>query len=161
MIKKNMHKKNNKKIKIDKFKTYLKMIKNSVGSRVFRNLYIIEEEKSKDILKDGKLSCAVFVSGILFLNNLIDKPHATVTGVIKTLQKIGWTKTEARKIPHGAIIVWGKNSVSKSNHRHIGFYIGAKKAVSNNSLNGFPVMHNLEKDERKIESIWIKKDFFK
>ena len=49
------------------FDTYIVVIKNSVGSNIFRNSYAKVNGKKKDILKNGKVSCAFFVSSILAL----------------------------------------------------------------------------------------------
>lgn len=137
------------------------MILNSVGTKIFRNLYSFKENNSEtqDILENGNLSCAVFVSSILFLNGLVNSQHAVVDSVIEDLKKKGWKKIQEEEIEKGSIIVWGKGIFSTgSEHKHIGFYIGNKKAISNNTNKGFPIIHNWKKNNKGIESIWIKKD---
>ncbi len=150
------------------FDTYIAVIKNSVGSKIFRNSYAKINGKKKDILKNGKVSCAFFVSSILALFPLFKlikyPPHATVDGTIKDLKESGWQKIAKPKI--GSIIVWEKIDFgNKDFHKHIGFYIGNNKAISTNSFKkGQPAVHHWtygiksNKPGRKIEAIfWHKK----
>jgi hypothetical protein len=44
----------------DKRKTLLRLIENSIGTKIFRNAYFFVDGKSKDILKNGELSCAFY-----------------------------------------------------------------------------------------------------
>lgn len=151
------------------FDTYIVVIKNSVGSKMFRNSYAKVNGKKKDILKNGKVSCAFFVSSVLALFPLFKlikyPPHSTVDGTVKDLEQSGWQKisTENEKKPKiGSIIVWEKNHNS---HKHIGFYIGNNKAISTNSIKkGRPAIHHWtygikrNKPGRKVEAIfWNKK----
>jgi len=53
-------------IKIILFDTYMSRIKNSVDSKIFQNLYAKYNNIKRDILDGGDLSCAMFVSSILF-----------------------------------------------------------------------------------------------
>jgi len=149
------------------FDTYMAMIKNSVGSRMFRNFYMESDGVKKDILKNGDLSCAFFVSNILYIFKLINSSHCTVDGTIRDLEKSSWRKIKKPKI--GSVLVWeekmqGKN---KESHRHIGFYIGANKdspyrpmAISNSSKKRTPVIHHWtfgaqkSKTYRKIERVY-------
>ena len=50
-----------------KYESYLKMIKNSVGMRMFRNLYMEIDGKKIDVTHNGILSCSYFVSNILLI----------------------------------------------------------------------------------------------
>lgn len=138
------------------FDSYIKMIKNSVGTRMFRNAYFVKDNKKIDVLKNGDLSCAVFVSSILKLFGLISVPHATVKGTIKDLEKNGWKKIKELKI--GAVLHWDLNPESKK-HEHLGFYIGNNKAVSNSSQKRMPIVHHCTyNNRRKIIGIyWNKK----
>lgn len=145
------------------------MIKNSVGTRMFRNAYFISNNKKIDVLKNGDLSCAVFVSSVLKLFGLISAPHATVKGTIKDLEKNGWKKISKLKI--GAVLHWdccpstdstgssqassGRAALENEGHEHLGFYIGNDKAISNSSKKGMPIVHHYTyNDKRKIIGIY-------
>lgn len=139
------------KTKIKLFDTYLTAIKNSVNSNIFRNLYVEIDGLEKDITENGNLSCALFVSSLLLIFKLIKDPHATVDGTVRDLKESGWTEITEPKI--GCVLVWGKVDFGENNfHKHIGFYVGEKIAISNNSEKGFPTEHNFEfYGQRKIE----------
>ncbi len=156
------------------FDTYIAVIKNSVGSKIFRNFYAEVDGKKIDITKNGNLSCAWFVSSLLYLFKLTKDVHATVDGMIRDLQQSGWKKISPKgeyasgeKRPKiGSILVWEKIDFgNKDFHKHIGFYIGNNKAISTNSFKkGRPVIHHWtygikrNKSVRKIEAIfWNKK----
>jgi hypothetical protein len=142
------------------FETYIAMIKNSVGSKIFRNAFFIINGKKMDVLRDGDLSCAVYVSSILRLVDLIPEAHATVKGTVKAMERAGWRPIKKPKI--GSIIVWGPKTFKKINeaHSHIGFYIGNEKAISNSSKKRSPSIHHWTygakqgKPIRKIETIY-------
>lgn len=138
--------------------TYLAVIKNSVGTKMFKNLFAKVNSKKKDIVENGNLSCAFYASSILYLFKLIKDIHATVNGTIKDLEESGWTKIKTPK--NGCVLVWAEKDFGNGGlHKHIGFYIGNSNAVSNNSKTGFPTCHNWkEYDNRKVEKIfWHKK----
>ncbi len=146
------------------FDTYIAVIKNSAGSKMFRNLYAKVDGKKTDIMKNGDVSCAFFVSSILVLFKLIKEIHSTVDGTMRDLGQSGWQKITKPKI--GNVIVWEKIDFGNKNfHKHIGFYIGNNKAISTSSSKyGQPVIHHWtygikrNKPVRKIESIfWNKK----
>lgn len=137
-------------LKIDLKKSYLVLIKNSIGTKIFKNRYFMINGKSKDILENGFLSCAFYVSSILYLNGLISTIHCTVDGTVKDMQKSGWQKIKKPVI--GSVLVWEKG---KDGHNHIGFYIGKNLAVSNSSTKKVPTKHNLHYHGRKIIGIYF------
>jgi|SRR3989344_5994253 len=146
------------------FDTYIAVVKNSVGSKMFRNFYAKVSGKKADIMKDGDVSCAWFASSLLYLFKLIKEPHATVDGTMRDLGQSGWKKIMKPKI--GSIIVWKKIDFGKNDfHKHIGFYIGNNKAISTSSFKkGQPTIHHWtygiknNKPGRNIETIyWNKK----
>mgnify|MGYP001587548113 FL=1 len=138
--------------------SYLKTIENSISSKLFRNLYFKVENKKTDILKNGVLSCAVFVSWILKNFDLIKEGHAMVDGTVKDLKKSGWRKIKKPKI--GAVLVWEKLNFNDGPHRHIGFYIKNNVAISNSLKTKMPAEHHWTfgvkngKPVRKVEEIW-------
>ena len=92
------------------FETYLATIKNSIGSKMFRQIYAKVNGKKKDITKNGELSCAYYTSSLLSIFKLIKDVHATVSGTIKDLEEFGWVEVNKPKI--GAILVWEKKGLS-------------------------------------------------
>ncbi len=135
--------------------TYLSVIKNSVGSKTYRSAYAKVNGRKKDILENGNLSCAYFVSSILTVFKLINTPHTTVKSTIKDMQKNGWH--EIKRPRNDCVLVWGEKYFKESGetHSHIGFYIGKQKAISNNSKKSTPTIHSYKKhDGRTIEKIF-------
>jgi hypothetical protein len=143
-------------LKLLKKKTYLSMIENSAKGEnwTFRNLWAEINGKEVDILDNGQLSCAVFVSSILYLNKLIGDIHANVGSIEKSMLKSGWR--EIKELRPGAVLIWENKKFEDGIHGHIGFYIGGDVAISNSSFEkGFPVRHHhTYKDTRKIEKIY-------
>lgn len=126
----------------------LQVARNSVGSKVFRNLFIEENGVRRDALEDGVLSCAVFVSWLLLPLRLINAAHATVESTVKDLEEFGWQSVEVSALQPGDVLVWGASPES-DDHSHIGFYIGDGQAISNNSVDRTPSMHHFEYDGRR------------
>ena len=123
--------------------SYLKTIENSVGSNLFRNLYFRIGGKEIDVLDDGDLSCANYVTAILYLFDLIKQRHTTVTGTIEDVLKSGWY--EIKKPKKGAVILWGfkkKDDGTQGKHRHVGFFINSTTAISNDSLTRVVARHH-------------------
>jgi len=142
------------------YKNYLTVIKNSTESKMFRHIYVLDDDKEKDILKNGSLSCAYYVSCILKMFNLIDQeisPHAVVGGLIKNISDNGWKETDQLK--EGNLLVWDEKEYSSGEaHYHIGFYIGDDKAISNSGEDGHPIVHHYTyEDKRKIVKIFTHK----
>ena len=124
--------------------SYLAAIENSVDSNLFRKLYYrIDGDNVIDVLDDGDLSCAVFVSSILYLFKLIKERHTTVKSTVEDMGTMGWYKIKRPK--RGAIILWGykkKSDGTLGKHRHLGFYINPKVAISNSSPKRMVAKHH-------------------
>ncbi|MBI2065239.1 MAG: hypothetical protein HYT62_04260 [Candidatus Yanofskybacteria bacterium] len=141
-----------------KKKNYLAMIENAARGEnwMFRNLYFEIDGKGVDVLENGGLSCAMFVSAILYLNKMIGDLHTTVIGAEDDMIKSGWYAIE--DLRSGAVLVWEKRIGDKDGlpHNHNGFYIGDNIAISNDSKGtGFPHKHHYTyNDTRKIEKIY-------
>ena len=134
------------KVEIILFDSYLQAIKNSVGSNLFRNLYALLDGARMDICKNGGLSCPVFLSSVLYLYKLSSDIHATADGTIRDKENFGWHLIlEPRP---GAVLLWEAKDTEDpagdvySSHRHLGFYTGDFKAVSNNARAGHPLEHH-------------------
>lgn len=143
-------------IRILTYDSYLKMIRNSVGIKMFRNLYLEVDGEKIDATKNGILSCAYFVSNILLLWGLIKEGHANVPNTIKDMLKCGWKEVSKNKIKPGDVIVWEKKITPNGRpHLHNGFYIGNKKAVSNYYKTRTPVIHSWDYNgKRKIIAVY-------
>ena len=88
-------------------KNYLTKIENSAKGEnyLFRNFYVKKEGEIKDSLEDGKNSCAVMVSHILYsFNSLLDSMekkhwikfiHLTVASTEKDMIENGWDEIGA------------------------------------------------------------------
>jgi hypothetical protein len=123
-----------RKPKFELLPTYLKAVQNSVGSNLFRNQYYRIKGRVVDVLEDGDLSCATYVTTILYIFDLIQDRHTTVNGTVEDIQKSGWY--EIKKPKKGALILWGfkkKDDGTQGKHRHVGFYINPQTAISNSS----------------------------
>ncbi len=146
------------------YDTYIAVIKNSPGSNLFRNSYAKIGRNRKDILENGKRSCAFFASSILCIFNLIKEVHATVDGTLKDLRNSGWG--EIKRVKIGSILVWEAMDFGNGDaHKHIGFYVGKNKAISNFYKARQPIIHHWTfgakkgKPIRKIEAIFWNKKF--
>lgn len=144
--------------------TYLKMIENSVGSRIFNSIFALYNGEQTDILRDGEVSCAVFASSLLLLNSLTTNQRATVNSLEKDLlaspQFIKILDVDYRP-QSGDVVIWENLKFSNGTvHRHIGFILNSKEAVStdykNKCVARHPIFNNSENPEkiRKIESIF-------
>lgn len=138
-------------------KNYLTQIKNSAKgeNHLFRNFYVEKNGEITDSLEDGKNSCAVMVSYILYsFNSLLEFSgkkhwlkfiHMTVVSTEKDMLESGWL--EIKELKPGAVVIWEEKTGRWDGllHRHIGFYIGNDIAVSNDSKGtGFPFRHPIE-----------------
>lgn len=147
------------------FDTYLAMINNAVGSQMFKNGYAEFDGVKTDVLNDGELSCAMFVSSILAIFNLIDEPHATVKSTVKKMEEAGWQKVGELK--PGCVLVWeAVDFGSGVLHTHIGFYVGNDEAVSNDFRTKKIIKHHFkyvgdELGERAIMAIYTHPQFMK
>jgi hypothetical protein len=141
-------------IKPLQFETYLALIENSVGSYLFKNLFVEIDGVKKDATEDGWLSCAFFASSLLYISKYIDSPHGTVDGTVKDLIKNGWEETSMDSPEVGSVIVW-KNAQGDNSHKHIGFYVGNELAISNDSYKKYPIKYDWKfKGKRDIEKVY-------
>ncbi|HET8575434.1 MAG TPA: hypothetical protein VFM02_04700 [Candidatus Paceibacterota bacterium] len=113
--------------------TYLTMLQKSVGSKMFQTAYVTVRGKKRDVLKNGELSCAFFVSSVLRLFGLIKEVHVTVSGTVSDMEKSGWK--EIQKPRKGSVLIWEPVSEKGEFHGHIGFFLGKSMAVSNSTKN--------------------------
>lgn len=120
--------------KFETFPSYLATIQDSVGSSMFRKRYYRIDGKVIDVLDDGDLACAEYVTNILYLFDLIAERHTTVNETVRDIGESGWYEIAEPK--KGALLLWGfkkKDDGTQGKHRHVGFYIDPETAVSNDS----------------------------
>lgn len=143
--------------------TYLKMIENSVGSKIFNSRFIKENKKEFDELEDGNLSCAVFVTSIFKLNNMTDKILSDVIDVETFMeQSNNFEKINTSEIQNGDILIWEGVifKIDGEPHRHIGFAISNKEAISTSDDHRQVIKHpilyekGIEKKIRKVEKVF-------
>ena len=147
-------------------KNYLAQIENSIKgeNHLFRNFFVEKNGEIKDSLEDGKNSCAVMVSQILYsFNSLLESLgkkhwikfiHLTVASTEKDMIENGWYEINDLKL--GGVLIWEKKDGRDGEpHNHIGFFIGGEEAISNDSKgSGFPHKHHITyNNTRKIEKI--------
>jgi hypothetical protein len=133
--------------------SYLQVIKNSKGTKLFRNFFATVDGQKKDVLQGGDLSCAYFVSCVLKIFDLIGKVHLTVDGTEADMKRSGWHGK--RNVEQGCVLIWEAEKSGRETHRHIGFYIGNKKAISNSSEKSIPVEHSSTfGGKRSIQAIY-------
>jgi len=142
--------------------SYLSLIENSPGTRMFVHFYgLISSQKrksKKDLTQNGLLSCAYFVSSVLKIFNLIGEIHLTVKGTLKDMEKSGWFLIKRPR--KGSILLWEEKEFGKNDkHFHLGFYLGNNLAVSNSSQKKKIVFHHWTyQGRRKVIAVyWHKK----
>lgn len=161
-------------------KNYLTQIENSAKgeNHLFRNFYVEKDPEANegriwggaggkivDSLEDGRNSCAVMVSSILYLFNpllefigrkhWIKAIHLTVVSTEKDLVENEWR--EINDLRPGAILIWEKKDGRNGKpHNHIGFFWDGQEAISNDSRGtGFPHKHHYTYNgTRQIEKIY-------
>lgn len=121
--------------------TLLKLVNRSLGTAMFRTFYAEVGGDQQDVTKDGRLSCAFYVSSLLAVCGLLDRAHTTVNGTVRAMKENGWRQT--RKLTPGVVIVWDKPIDGSHDHRHIGFYVGPDRAISNSPIKRTPVRHHI------------------
>ncbi len=144
-------------LRILKKKTLLALAENAIkggDNYFFRNVYATDESGiERDILEDGQLSCAVFVSQILLPIELIKTSHATVAGMERDMLACGWQQIPTLR--PGAVIVWAKIQDESETHAHIGFCVSESEAISNSTSQRFPRRHSINYDgSRPVEKIY-------
>lgn len=114
------------------FMSYMAMIENSIGTQMFRSLYVrIDNGPATDVI-DGENACAYFVSSVLLIFGKIKTPHATVTSTIKDIEESGWVRVDEQNLKPGDVIIWDRRD-DENPSQHIGFYIGDSEAISTSS----------------------------
>lgn len=119
--------------------TLFSTMNRGIGSKMFRNCWCYNEKgELVDVCDNGNLSCAFYVSRILLWHGLVRIPCVRVEQLEKELLSCGWYEVGVRnpdEIARGSVIIWGPKQGSDGKmHRHAGFYLGDRCAVSHDSL---------------------------
>jgi hypothetical protein len=124
---------------------------------MFRNYVAKVDSVRRDITEDGDKSCAFFVSSVLSMFGLLRTSEVTVHRTLKAMQRAGWKEIRTPRV--GCVIVWKEvQNAQGTLRKHIGFYIGDDKAISNSSLRGVPVKHSYKsyKGRGILTMLWHK-----
>ncbi|HEY9663012.1 MAG TPA: hypothetical protein V6C65_31595 [Allocoleopsis sp.] len=120
-------------------KNLLNTIHGVVGSKLFQHLYLLDDSgQETDVYKGGQRSCAYVVSGVLVLNDLMERVRATVHSCLADMESMGWYKTD-KPVP-GSVIHW---PADESGHEHVGFYLDDQTAMSNSDTLCVPELHGI------------------
>lgn len=146
------------------FETYLAVIENSEGTKMFKNGRAEVDGQPTDVMKNGELSCAFFVSSVLAMFNVIGRMHATVSSTEKDMETSGWNKVDSPE--PGDVVVWEpKLFPSGEMHEHIGFVLDENTAISNDYTSGMPKPHQMTKTpdgtSRTVSAYWRGKHLFR
>jgi hypothetical protein len=143
-------------IEIQKKITFITAIENSVGTRIFNSLFVKHKDADEitDILHDGNFSCAFFVSGILSIFQLIQKPCSTVATLRETLEHhTDWKNINTDTIEAGDVVFWKKVTFEDgSQHAHVGFAIGTHEAISTSDIQKAVSRHQIMTEQ--IETVY-------
>jgi len=146
------------------FESYLEMIKNSVGSKMFQSVFVHDGDNVVDVTDKGDLACANYVSSVLSHFRLIACPfYTTVDKTLEDMILSGWVPCDAAVA--GAVVVWkGKACSDGLSHKHIGFCLDETQAVSNCPVEKAPLKHGIHslldgKRERAVEAFFVHLEF--
>lgn len=106
------------------FEAYINAIIDSLGSTAYRRYFVWRQGQCEDILEDGQLSCAYYLSNILAKFGLIRSGHCTVKSTIRDMViDSGWYPVNKPGV--GAALLWEPEFHPQSGRttEHIGFYI--------------------------------------
>lgn len=165
-------------LEFKKKETYFALIKNSIGSELFSDLFFMNNSGDEfegipphqvvNVSKGGQLSCPYYVSCILHLiGGVIDAPHATIGGTLRAMRARGWQELSAEEgLMPGDVVLWEKKEDDGSGHysdghEHIGFILEKNLATSSSSrqrkiISHDPEFKNMGPDikERKIIKVF-------
>ena len=143
------------------FKTYLQVVRNAVGTSMFRNFYVqTADGKEMDAMSDGSNSGAFFVSAILTLFHKLVGVHGTVSSTVKDLEKSDWEVVSKDDLQAGDVLVWEALKLEGTMYTHIGFYVGDDRAISASWTEKKVVEHSATFDgKRAIEQVFRHTDW--
>lgn len=148
-------------------RTLVYSTRQAIGSKMWAKSFTLDSDGNvHDVYEDGRLSCSIFISSILRMNNLWDdQTVANTRSLVEKLPKNGWSMIDEPRI--GAVIVYEDNKLNRAwSTKHIGIIVGEDEVVSNSSngshvIDSHPINYmKMDNGEwRKIEGYWWHKDF--
>lgn len=116
----------------------LATLHDSVGTHMFRRLYRDKDGTAEDVIHNGDLACAYFVSTVLMMYGLIsDGVHTTVRETLEDMHRCGWTRVTEPELL--AVVVWGEKVGDDGNrHFHIGICTDGEYAVEHSAVTKSP-----------------------
>lgn len=137
--------------------TYLALVEASVDSPLFRTFYAKVNGKRTNVVRDGKVSCAFHVTGILKLFNLVQEVQITNNRAVRDMLESGWRPVSRPRA--GCVVLWDEKDpdpermrkdkgVYQPKVKHCGFYLGKGVCVSNfGDRTGMPWRHAIDAHE--------------
>ncbi len=136
--------------------TYLKAVENSIGSTQYRSLMVRYKDSGevKDILEDGNLSCAYFVSSLLCLFGMIDRQRATVKSMLRFVtEDSAWSQVAFDDAAPGDVVFYTEREFADGSlHAHVGFVLSEHEAVSTSDTKRCVIKHSLT--YHPMASLW-------
>lgn len=137
------------------FPSYLDVIRNSPGTKMFRSLYIKGQDgQPEDVMEGGIFSCAFFVSAVLTLFGQNAGFHGTIQSTVRDLTEHGWNEVGPDDPRPGDVLLWEALEFAGQLHEHIGFYLGDGRAVSTSYKLKEVVEHALDAGSRKLTQVY-------
>src|SRR5688572_22370998 len=132
-------------LEILKKESYLRMIENSPGTRMFSSFFVRRKDTgaTDDVLQDGSYSCAAFTSSVLVLFDFLPRSIATVKSVRNKVTELGWKEITGTPEP-GDVVFWAEQKTEDGTmHGHVGFAVGNDEAVSTSAKERQVTRHHL------------------
>jgi len=123
------------------FNDYFNAIIDSLGSEDYRQYFVEIDGQKIDLLENGQLSCAHYVSNVLLGFALVKEGHCTVISTIKDMLVSGWQSIKEPR--SGSVLLWEKQLQASGRVTiHIGFYIMDGLAISHRDDIRAPRIHH-------------------
>lgn len=114
------------------------ILERSVGSSLFRTLYGERGDVLEDVINDGDLACAFFVSTLLSMFGLLSRGvHTTVTKTLQDMLVSDWNETTHPEAL--AVVLWKEKMGSDGKpHFHIGICTDDTFAIEHSAVTKSP-----------------------
>ncbi|MCA9356668.1 hypothetical protein H6784_03160 [Candidatus Nomurabacteria bacterium] len=143
-------------IEILRKESFLIIIENSIGSKMFNSMFVRLKDSGAvtDILNDGEFSCAFYVSSVLMLLRVIEKPRATVLKLKEVIvNDSNWQTVEVDTIEPGDVIFYVKTKFKDgTSNAHVGLALSKGEVVSTDHRVKKVAKHPV--DYRPIEAVF-------